>query len=322
MQTSKRNWKLTIINIVAMAAVFTIVQLIISGGLITTYYQINLFMICINIILAVSLNLINGFTGQFSLGHAGFMSVGAYVSVIFTTLAGPFPFWLALLLGSLAAGFMGLLIGIPTLRLRGDYLAIATLGLGEIIKVVLNNIDYVGGAAGVSDIPPLTTWPIMFIATIATVVIIQNFINSSYGRACISVREDEVAAELMGVDITRYKIIAFTMGAFFAGLAGGLYAHYFYVIRPDIFSFLKSFDILVIVVLGGLGSTSGAVIAAIFLTIISAALQSFPEIRMILYSLVLIVVMIYRPQGLMGNKELSAVMLKRKRGDDRGAAGN
>jgi len=311
MVESKRSIKQTIINIIAMAVVFTVIQGLISGSLISGYYQINLFMICINIILAVSLNLINGFTGQFSLGHAGFMSVGAYVSVIFTTLTGPFPFWLAMLLGASAAGVMGILIGIPTLRLKGDYLAIATLGLGEIIKVVLNNIDYVGGAAGISDIPPLTTWPIMFIATVGTIIIIQNFVNSSYGRACISVREDEVAAELMGVNITRYKIVAFTMGAFFAGLAGALYAHYFFVIRPDLFSFLKSFDILVIVVLGGLGSTSGAILAAILLTIVSALLQSFPDIRMILYSLVLIVVMIYRPQGLMGNRELSSLLFKR-----------
>lgn len=318
MVETKRNLKATLLNIVFAAAVFTVIQILINGGVIGGYLQINLFMIFINIILAVSLNLINGFTGQFSLGHAGFMSVGAYVSVILTTLIGGVPFVLALLAGSVAAGIMGLLIGIPTLRLKGDYLAIATLGLGEIIKVVFNNIEYVHGAAGIADIPPLTTWPILFIATIATVVIIQNFINSSYGRACIAVREDEVAAELMGVDITRYKIIAFTMGAFFAGLAGGLYAHYFFIIKPDLFSFLKSFDILVMVVLGGLGSTSGAILAAIFLTIVSAALQSFPEIRMILYSIVLIVVMIYRPQGLMGNKELSMMMFRLKRGDNGG----
>ncbi|MGE5453832.1 MAG: branched-chain amino acid ABC transporter permease [Methylocystaceae bacterium] len=311
MAETKRNWKQTVINIAVAAAIFTLFQVLITGGLLSGYQQINLFMILINIILAVSLNLINGFTGQFSLGHAGFMSVGAYVAVIFTTLAGPLPFWIALLLGATAAGVMGLLIGIPTLRLRGDYLAIATLGLGEIIKVVLNNIDYVGGAAGIADIPPLTTWPVIFIATAATVIIIQNFINSSYGRACIAVREDEVAAELMGVDTTRYKIVAFAMGAFFAGLAGALYAHYFFVIKPDLFSFLKSFDILVMVVLGGLGSTSGAVLAAIFLTIVSAGLQSFPEVRMILYSLVLIVVMIYRPQGLMGNRELTSLLFKR-----------
>jgi branched-chain amino acid transport system permease protein len=207
------------------------------------------------------------------------------------------------------AGLMGILIGIPTLRLKGDYLAIATLGFGEIVRVVLLNIDYVGGAAGIIGIPQLASWPWMFGCTVLTVVVIQNFINSSHGRACIAVRENELAAELMGVNTTKYKVMAFTIGAAFAGLAGALYAHYFYLIQPTNFNFLKSFDILVMVVLGGLGSTTGAILAAIFLTVVSALLQSFTEIRMILYALVLVLVMIYRPQGLMGNKELSYQML-------------
>ena len=258
----------------------------------------------INIILAVSLNLINGFTGQLSLGHAGFMAVGAYASVIMTQMMGQ-PFIIGLLVACLAAALAGFIIGVPTLRLKGDYLAIATLAFGEIIRVTLQNIDYVNGPAGIMGITKLTTWPWLFGAAIITIMVVVNLINSIYGRAIISVREDDVASELMGINTTKYKVIAFLIGAMFAGLAGAMYAHFFYIIKPETFNFLKSFDILVMVVLGGLGSTTGAIIAAIFITVLTAALQSFPAIRMILYALILIIVMIYRPQGLMGNTELS-----------------
>jgi branched-chain amino acid transport system permease protein len=305
-----KNNKVTklIYTIVLLAALFGCVQLLISRQMLNPYYQIVLFLIGINIILSVSLNLINGITGQFSIGHAGFMSVGAYMAAVCTTDLG-YPFIVAVVAAVVAAGLMGLLIGIPTLRLRGDYLAIATLGFGEIVRVILLNIDYVGGAAGIIGIPQLTTWAWLFGSVVVTVAVIQNLVKSSHGRACVAVREDELAAELMGVNTTNYKVLAFAIGAAFAGLAGALYAHYFFLIQPTNFNFLKSFDILVMVVLGGLGSTSGAVLSAIFLTIISALLQSFTEIRMILYALVLIIVMIYRPQGLMGNKELSFQML-------------
>jgi len=296
----KKFW----IQVAILAVIFTLVQYLISAGLLNQYYQINLTSLCINIILAVSLNLINGFTGQLSLGHAGFMALGAYTSVIITNKLDQ-PFIVGILLGCVIAGLAGFIIGVPTLRLKGDYLAIATLGFGEIIRVILQNIDYVGGPAGIVGISKLTTWPWLFGSTVITILVIVNIINSSYGRAIISVREDEIASELMGVNITKYKVMAFVIGALFAGLAGALYAHYFYIIKPDTFNFLKSFDILVMVVLGGLGSTSGAIIAASFITVITAALQSFPELRMVLYALILIIVMIYRPQGLMGNKELS-----------------
>lgn len=283
--------------------IFTLVQYLITSGLLNQYYQINLASICINIILAVSLSLINGFTGQLSLGHAGFMAVGAYASVIMTTYMG-MPFFVGIIAACLAAALAGFIIGVPTLRLRGDYLAIATLGFGEIIRVVLQNIEYVNGPAGIMGIAKMSTWPWMFGAVVLTILVIVNLVNSSYGRAIISVREDEVAAELMGVNTTKYKVLAFVIGAMFAGLAGALYAHYFYIIKPETFNFMKSFDVLVMVVLGGLGSTTGAVIAAVFITVLTAALQSFPAIRMILYAVILITVMIYRPQGLMGNREL------------------
>jgi branched-chain amino acid transport system permease protein len=310
MQTNNKTWTRFLVEVAALAAIFTLGQYVITTGLLSQYYQINLTSMCINIILAVSLNLINGFTGQLSLGHAGFMAVGAYASVIITNRLG-LPFILALVVACAAAAIAGFIIGVPTLRLRGDYLAIATLGFGEIIRVVLQNINYVGGPSGIMGIAKFTTWPWLFGATILTLVVIVNLVNSSYGRAIISIREDEVAAELMGINTTRYKVMAFVIGAMFAGLAGALYAHYFYIIKPDTFNFMKSFDILVMVVLGGLGSTTGAVIAAIFITTLTAALQSFPAIRMILYALILIVVMIYRPQGLMGNKELGRKTLAR-----------
>ncbi len=293
-----------IIEVVILAAIFMLVQYAISSSLINGYYQINLTSACINIILAVSLSLINGFTGQLSLGHAGFMAVGAYAATVMTTLLDQ-PFVVGIIAACLAAGLAGLVIGVPTLRLRGDYLAIATLGFGEIIRVVLQNIDYIGGPAGIQGIPVYTNWAWLFGGTVLTIAVIVNLINSSYGRAIISIREDEVASELMGINTTRYKVLAFVVGALFAGLAGALYAHYFYIIKPGNFTFMKSFDVLVMVVLGGLGSTTGAIIAAVFVTALTAVLQSFPAIRMILYALILIIVMIYRPQGLMGNKELS-----------------
>lgn len=308
MNVLETRWGKLAAEVLILAVIFLVVQYFIAVGVLNQYYQIIITSLCINVILAVSLNLINGFTGQLSLGHAGFMAVGAYVSVVLTKFMG-LPFIAGIIAGCLAAAAAGFVIGVPTLRLKGDYLAIATLGFGEIIRVILQNIEYVGGPAGVVGIPKLTTWGWLFGGVVITIFIIQNLINSSYGRAIISVREDEIASEVMGVNITNYKVLAFVIGAFFAGLAGVLYAHYFYIIKPETFNFLKSFDVLVMVVLGGLGSTTGAVIAAIFITVLTAALQAFPAVRMIIYALILILVMIYRPQGLMGNKELSVKIL-------------
>lgn len=290
---------------------FAVIQLMISGGTLNPFYQNTLMFIGINIILATSLHLVIGITGQFSIGHAGFLAVGAYASAIITMKL-QLPFSVSLFVGGLVAALAGLIIGIPSLRLKGDYLAIATLGFGEIVRIVLLNIDYVGGASGM-QVSHLTTWSWVFVSVLITIVVIRNFTSSTHGRACISVREDETAADSMGINTTYYKVVAFAIGAFFAGVAGGLYAHNFYIIQPSNFGFLKSFDILIFVVLGGLGSLSGSVLAAILLTIVTTYLQDYPETRMIIYSLVLIVMMIYRPQGLMGTKELTS-MFKRKGG--------
>ena len=304
MQKVNNKWIKLGVEVLILAALFTLVQYLITAGLLKQYYQISLASMCINVILAVSLSLINGFTGQLSLGHAGFMAVGAYIAAIMTNML-DLPFITGIVAACLGAGLAGFIIGVPTLRLKGDYLAIATLAFGEIIRVTLQNIDYVNGTAGIMGISKLSTWSWLFGGAIITIVVIVNLVNSSYGRAIISIREDEIASELMGINTTKYKVLAFVVGAGFAGLAGALYAHYFYIIKPETFNFLKSFDILVMVVLGGLGSTTGAIIAALFITALTAALQSFPAIRMVLYALILIIVMIYRPQGLMGNKELS-----------------
>ena len=287
-------------------AIFAVLEGTMTAGLVGSFWKLNITLIGINIILAASLNLINGYTGQFSLGHAGFMAVGAYSGVILTTNF-HLPLIVAMLVGGAAAAFLGALIGLPTLRLSGDYLAIATLGLGEIIRIVIMNIQYVGGAAGFSGIPHLTTFPWVFFTMLFTLFFIKNFVNSTHGRACIAIRENEIAAAAMGINTTKYKVMAFTIGAAFAGIAGVLFAHCFYIISPSSFTFMQSFNYLIMVVLGGLGSLTGSIAGAFVVTGLSAALADWPEFRMIIYALALILLMFYRPQGLFGYVELSSL---------------
>lgn len=291
-----------LLSISGLILFYIIFQILLSTGILDTYIELNIILICINIILAVGLNLITGFTGQFSLGHAAFMSIGAYTSAIITAKLGQ-PFFVGIILSGIISALAGIIIGIPTLRLKGDYLAIATLGFGEIVKIIALNIDYIGGAIGFNDIPQYTNWTWAFGMTVLAVVLIKNFLNSYQGRACIAIREDEIAAEAMGINTTYYKVLAFAIGAFFAGIAGSLYANYFYFIKPDSFDFMKSIDILVIVVFGGLGSITGSIIGAIVLSVISLLLQSVSDLRMIIYALILFGIMLFRPTGLMGNQE-------------------
>lgn len=301
---SKKNILIT----ASILLTFAIVQALVQVGIINAFYQITIATICINIILAVSLNLVTGFTGQFSLGHAGFMSIGAYVCAIIVMRINSTPgFLLGVFAGAIAAAFIGVLIGIPTLRLKGDYLAIATLGLAEIIRVVFLNLEITNGAAGLNGIPRYVNWVWLYFFTVAAIVLINNFLRSSHGRACISIREDEIAAESMGINTTKYKVMAFAMGAFFAGIAGALYASYFYFLKPDLFGFLKSIDILVIVVLGGMGSITGSILAAVLLALLTTFLQSFTAIRMIVYAALLVIIMIFRPQGILGTKEITDI---------------
>ncbi len=260
----------------------------------------------INIILAVSLNLINGHTGQFSLGHAGFMAVGGYSAAKFTLVVAPMVpesmqpllFLVALLLGGLFAAIAGLAVGIPSLRLHGDYLAIVTLGFGEIIRVIAQNTEAVGAASGLTGIPKDTTLGWTFALAAVTVYVVAALVNSTYGRGFIAVSDDEVAASSMGINPVRYKVTAFVIGAFFAGIAGGLYAHHKTFLSPTGFDFFKSIDIVVMVILGGMGRTAGVIIAAILLTLLPEFLRSFADYRMIIYSLLIIGLMIARPQGL------------------------
>lgn len=260
----------------------------------------------INIILAVSLNLINGHTGQFSLGHAGFMAVGGYtaakislvVSPMLPPALQPLIFLVALIAGGLLAALAGFGVGVPSLRLRGDYLAIVTLGFGEIIRVIVQNMEAVGAASGLKGIPKYTNLGWTFGLAAVTIYFVTSLVNSTYGRGFIAVSDDEVAASSMGINPVRYKVTAFVTGAFFAGIAGGLYAHHKQFLSPTGFDFLKSIDIVVMVILGGMGRTAGVVLAAIILTLLPEVLRQFSEYRMIIYSLLIIVLMMARPQGL------------------------
>ncbi|WP_208300380.1 branched-chain amino acid ABC transporter permease [Prosthecobacter fusiformis] len=275
-------------------------------GAFNRYYLGITIDIGINIILAVSLNLINGHTGQFSLGHAGFMAVGGYSAAKFTLVCAqmvpeslhPLLFLVALILGGLLAAVAGLLVGVPSLRLRGDYLAIVTLGFGEIIRVIVQNMESVGAASGLKGIPKDTTLGWTFALAAVTIYVVASLVNSTYGRGFIAVSDDEVAASSMGINPVRYKVTAFVIGAFFAGIAGGLYAHHKQFLSPTGFDFFKSIDIVVMVILGGMGRTVGVIMAAILLTILPEFLREFADYRMIIYSLLIITLMIARPQGL------------------------
>jgi branched-chain amino acid transport system permease protein len=301
------------------------------------YYNRIIVMMGINITLAVSLNIINGHAGQFSLGHAGFMAIGAYFAAFltfyyFSPYVERFPegmqrwllqnglLLLALLLGGSLAAIAGYLVGLPSLRLRGDYLAIVTLGFGEIIRVLILNIDKIGAARGFSGISPWSNffWVYFFVGV--TILVSWRLVNSSLGRAFLAVREDQIAAEAMGVDTTKYKVKAFIIGSFLAGVAGGLFAHYTPAyLNPTMFMFVRSFEVVAMVVLGGLGSISGSVLAAIILTFLPEGLRVVKDMlhtskdpRMVIYSVMLIVLMLTRPQGLFGRRELWQVLVRRK----------
>lgn len=301
--------KKSVLTIIGVILTYVIIYGLTKTKVINSYYAGIINLALISIMLAVSLNLIVGFTGQLCLGHAGFMSIGAYLSAILTQKA-ELPFMVSIFIGAIIACIIAALIGYPTLRLTGDYFAITTLAFCEIIRIVIMNIDFIGGARGLTGIPKKTNFTIAFIFAVITIVIIYNIIHSSQGRAMLSVRENEIAAESMGINAFKYKIMAFVIGAFFAGLAGGLYAHYMGYIQPTAFDFNKSIDYLTFVVFGGMGSLSGSVIATIILTFLPELLRGFQNFRMILYPLALIILMIFRPQGLLGDKEITFKIFK------------
>ena len=280
-------------------------------------YALILISVGVNVVLAVSLNVVNGFTGQFSLGHAGFMAVGAYTTAKITlalsgvqiaflpeAVSDQLVFALALSAGMAMAALAGFLVGIPSLRLRGDYLAIVTLGFGEIIRSIIENMKFLGQATGLSGLPPRTNLVWVGVSAIATVVMARRLAASTEGRALFAIREDEVAAEAMGVDTTGYKVRAFAISAAYAGLAGGLIAHAILLATPRMFTFIRSIEVVVMVVLGGLGSVTGSVLAAVVLRVALEAFREFQQYRMVIYALLLIVLMLLRPQGIFGTREI------------------
>lgn len=293
-------------------------------GIIDPFYEITVVNIFINIISAVGLNLIVGFSGQLSLGHAGFMAIGAYATgIILNNVPSTTGFVVSISIGIVLAAIVALIVGIPTLRLKGDYFAIATLGASEIIRVAILNLpDLTNGAVGISGIPLIADWRFAYFAAVLTILTVSNYIRSSPGRATISIREDEIAAESLSIQTTYYKNLAFIIGAITAALAGSIHASYFGVINPGQFTFNKSIDVLIVVVFGGIGSVTGSIVAAIALGIINVYLQQFGALRMIIYALVLILIMIFRPSGLMGNIEFSLSKLFKRPQDVPGSIEN
>lgn len=293
--------KKTIINIVIMLLAYALVFVLINSGVLSRQYKSLIVPICVNIMLAVSLNLVTGFLGELSLGHAGFMSIGAYSSALLSiALSNTFPpvlaFFTALICGGISAAFFGFLIGVPVLGLRGDYLAIVTLAFGEIIKSIINYLKITGGSKGLSKIPLYSDYKnftVVFVIMVITIVLISNLIDSRDGRAIKSIRDNDIAAESIGINISRYKVMAFVIAAGFAGIAGALYAHNVGIIKPGIFDYNKSIEILVFVVLGGMGNIPGSIISAIILTLLPEFLRGADNLRMLLYAIVLIVMMIF-----------------------------
>lgn len=303
----KENLKVNIIWLLLLLAGYSLISVLVSVGVLNLFYVQILQQIGINIILAVGLNLIVGFSGQFSLGHAGFMAIGAYAAAIIGSKSPTYgAFFGAMLVGALLSGAVALLVGIPTLRLKGDYLAVATLGVSEIIRIfIINGGSLTNGAAGILGIPNFTTWQMVYFFVVITTIATLNFLRSPIGRSTLSVREDEIAAESVGVNTTKIKIIAFVFGAITASIAGSLQAGFIGSVVPKDYTFINSINVLIIVVFGGLGSITGAIVSAIVLGILNMLLQDVASVRMIIYALALVLVMIFRPGGLLGTWELS-----------------
>ncbi len=305
---SKNRRKTYLITTVLVVLFFVLIETLISAKVINRYWQNILILICINMIMATSLNLTVGVLGQINLGHAGFMAIGAYSAALFlkSGLVIGFPgFILSLVVGGLTAAIFGVLIGLPVLRLTGDYLAIVTLAFGEIIRVLIENLEFTGGAQGLAGIPTVKSFGNYYFLAVLVITMIFTYASSRHGRAVLSIRDNELAAQASGINITKYKTLAFTLSAVFAGIAGALYAQSIGVLAANIFNYNKSFDYLVMVVLGGMGSMTGAVFSSIGLTVLPEILKPLAEWRMVIYAVILIAVMIYRPQGLLGRKEFS-----------------
>ncbi|HGE71642.1 TPA: branched-chain amino acid ABC transporter permease [Candidatus Poribacteria bacterium] len=309
----KHKFLLCLISVYLLIQILSLRQI----DILSSYIIQIIMFIGINIVMTVSLGMVNGFTGQFSIGHGGFMAVGAYTSIFFTTiifqLLGMEPigrtiggyaiFFLSVLIGGCLAGVAGLLIGLPTLHLKGDYLAIVTMAFGEVIRTIIRVSDPLGGPRGVSGVPAMTNFPIIFIWTVVSVWLMRNFLWSTYGRASRAIRDSEIAAEMIGINTTKQKMIVFTISAMFAGFSGGFYAHILQFVHPDSFTFMKSLEYLIYLYIGGANSISGAMTGAIIFTIVPELFREFQNWRMVLYSLILIIIMLFRPNGIMGERE-------------------
>lgn len=295
----KKLNKSTIINIVLAVAVYVAVMILIQGGILGRQAMSIIIPCCINVILAVSLCLLVGFLGELTLGHAGFMSIGAYSGALVTNaldLPAPVELLIGLFVGGTVAAIFSLIIGLPVLRLRGDYLAIVTLGFGEIIKSVINSLGFTGGAKGLTGITTHSNYKnftFVYIFVLLTIVVVSNLVNSRHGRAICSVRDNYIAAEAIGIKVSKFKTMAFVISGFFAGMAGVFYAHNVGILKPGNFDYNKSIEILVMVVLGGMGNIKGSIIAAVLLTVLPEALRGAADYRMLLYAIVLIAMMLF-----------------------------
>jgi branched-chain amino acid transport system permease protein len=312
----------TIATVIAFALVYVVIKALNLVGILNAYYIQLIMLAGINIVMTVSLGMVNGFTGQFSIGHAGFMAVGAYTSVMITTVwlhasvANPwvgYPVFIAAILaGGLLAAAAGYIVGAPSLRLKGDYLAIVTLSASELIRTVIRVSSFLGGPRGLGGIPKFTNLEVVFVFAIVSVVLMRNYLFSSHGRSMKAVRDSEIAAEATGINTTRQKVFVFVFSAFFAGISGGVFAHLLQFIHPDNFSFMKSLEYLIYLYVGGSASISGAMVGAAVFTVLPELLRSLQSWRMVIYPLILILVMIFRTEGIMGLKEFSFILIPQR----------
>ena len=334
---SAKGWLQPLLPVAIACLSLGVLQLVLGR---LPFFSYLACLVGVNVILAVSLNVVNGMTGQFSIGHAGFMAVGAYLGGIVAlrtaamkihglpeVLSDQLFLLLSLGVGGAAAALCGFVVGLPSLRLKGDYLAIVTLGFGEIIRVIVQNTESLGGSLGLSGVPQTATFGLVWFFVFIAVLMAKRLAASSHGRSLWAIREDEVAAEAMGVDTTGYKVRAFVVSSFFAGVAGALFGHFVPVINPGSFTFVKSMEVVVMVVAGGLGSTTGSVVAAVALTLLPEALrtiflqfgsgdqtlaQRVDQVRMPIYGLLLVIIMLTRPQGIFGTSEAWALFKRRR----------
>ena len=312
----------TAATVIVLVLVYATIKVLNLVGILNAYYIQLLMLVGINIVMTVSLGMVNGFTGQFSIGSAGFMAVGAYTSAMITTVwlhastANPwvgYPIFIAAILaGGLLAAAAGYLVGAPSLRLKGDYLAIVTLSASELIRTVIRVSNFLGGPRGLGGIPKFTNLEVVFVFATVSVVLMRNYLFSSHGRSMKAVRDSEIAAEATGVNTTKQKVFVFVFSAFFSGVSGGVFAHLLQFIHPDNFTFAKSLEYLIYLYVGGSASISGAMVGAAIFTVLPELLRSLQTWRMVIYPLILILVMIFRTEGVMGLKEFGFILIPQR----------